>query len=78
MTRAHALALTDQQLKLVQQGARFIPPEIRDWFLRNVADALSNIKQPSDAEVYQAVRDVLTAVQVPVYHLGIHTVGEGD
>jgi hypothetical protein len=43
-----------------------------------VADLLSNIKQPSDAEVFRAVRDVLEAVQVPVYHLGAHIVGDGD
>ena len=76
--RPHALSLSDQQLKLVQQGARFIPPEVRDFYLRKVSDLLSNIKQPSDAEVFRAVRDVLEAVQVPVYHLGIHIVGDGD
>ena len=78
MTRPHALALTDQQLKLVQQGARFIPPEVRDFYLRKVSDLLSNIKRPTDAEVYRAVRDVLTAVRVPVWHLGAHTIGDGD
>ena len=68
--RPHALALTDQQLKLVQQGAKFIPPEVRDFYLRRVSDLLSNIKQPSDAQVFRAVREVLTATRVPVYHLG--------
>lgn len=70
MTRAHALALTDQQLKLIQQGARFMPPEVRDFYLRNISDLLSNIKQPSDADVYKAVNAVLTATRVPLYHLG--------
>ena len=78
MPRPHALALTDQQLKLVTQGARFIPPEVRDFYLRKVSDTLGNIKQPSDADVYKAVSDVLTSVRVPVYHLGVHTVGDGD
>jgi len=76
MTRPHALALTDQQLKLVQQGARFIPPEVRDFYLRRVSDALSNTKPPTDAEVFRAVQAVLTAVRVPVYHLG--AVADGD
>jgi hypothetical protein len=78
MTRAHALSLSDQQLKLVQQGARFIPPEVREFYLRKVSDALSNTKQPTDADVYKAVNAVLTSVRVPVYHLGAHDVGDGD
>jgi hypothetical protein len=76
MTRPHALSLSDQQLKLVQQGARFMPPEVRDFYLRSVADALGNIKTPTDAQVFVAVRDVLTATRVPVYHL--QPVGDGD
>ena len=68
--RPHALSLSDQQLKLIQQGAKFLPPEVRDFYLRNVADLLSNIKQPSDADVYKAVNAVLTATRVPVHHLG--------
>jgi hypothetical protein len=76
MTRPHALSLSDEQLKLVQTGARFIPPEVRDFYLRKVADALGNIKQPTNAEVYRAVCDVLTATRVPVYHL--QPVGDGD
>jgi hypothetical protein len=76
MTRPHALSLSDQQLKLVQTGARFMPPETRDYFLRRVADALSNTKTPTDAQVFVAVRDVLTATRVPVYHFA--GVGDGD
>ena len=68
--RPHALALTDQRLKLVQQGARFMPVEVRDFYLRQVADLLSNTKQPTDADVYKAVNAVLTATRVPVHHLG--------
>jgi hypothetical protein len=68
MTR-NALSLSDQQLKLVQQGARFIPPEVRDYYLRRISDALGTIKQPSNAEVYKAVNEVLNTMQVPVYHL---------
>jgi len=74
----NALSLSDQQLKLVQQGARFVPVEVRDFYLRSVSDALGNKQQPSDAEVFRAVRDVLTAVRVPIYHLGAHNVGDGD
>jgi hypothetical protein len=50
--RAHALSLTDQQMRLVTQGAKFVPPEVRDYFLRKVSDALGNIKTPTDAQVF--------------------------
>ena len=72
------LCLSDQQLKLVQDGARFIPPEIRDFYLRKVSDQLGHIKSPTNADVYQAVTAVLTSVRVPVYHLGVQVVGDGD
>ena len=49
---------------------------MRDFYLCRVADTLSNIKQPSNADVYKAVNDVLTAVKVPVYHFV--GVGDGD
>jgi len=77
MTRAHALSLSDQQLKLVQTGARFVPVEVRDFYLRSVSDALGNVRQPSNADVYKAVTDVLTSVKVPVFHFP-QPVGDGD
>jgi hypothetical protein len=76
MTRPHALALSDKQLALVTQGARFVPVEVRDFYLRSVSDALGNKQEPTDADVYKAVNDVLTAVKVPVYHFV--GVGDGD
>jgi hypothetical protein len=51
---------------------------VRDFYLCRVADTLSNIKQPSNADVYKAVNDVLTSIKVPVFHLGAQTVGDGD
>jgi hypothetical protein len=78
MTRPHALALSDKQMALVTQGARFIPPEVRDFYLRRISDALGNIKQPSNADLYKAVNAVLLSVKVPVYHFGAHIVGDGD
>ena len=66
MTRPHALALTDQQLALVQEGARFIPPEIRDFYLRNIADRLARHPLPDDRALELAIIATLKLLRIPV------------
>ena len=57
MTRAHALALSDRQLKLVQQHAASLSVQQRDTFLRQIADQLRG--EPSDMAVEAAVNTAL-------------------
>ena len=59
MTRAHALALSDRQLKLVQQHAASLSVQQRDAFLRQIADQLRG--EPSDMAVEAAVNTALHA-----------------
>ena len=66
MTRPHALSLSDQQLKLVVTASRLLPVEIREWFLSRIADALSNVRHPADAEVQKAISDLLNSVKTPI------------
>jgi len=65
MTR-NALSLNDRQMKLVVTASRLLPVEIREWFLGRVADALSNIRNPADAEVQRAISDLLNSVKTPI------------
>jgi hypothetical protein len=65
MTRK-GLALSDQQLAVVQAAASLLPIEIRSWFLRRVADALSNIQHPADHQVARAITEVLDSVRMPI------------
>jgi hypothetical protein len=65
MTR-NAISLDDKQLKLVQQAARLVPPEVRDWFLTRVANHLSSKPHPTDRDVQRALTDTLTSVHVAV------------
>jgi hypothetical protein len=62
MTRAHALALSDRQLKLVQQHAVALPVQLRDRYLREIADRLC--AEPSDTAVMQAINIALDRVRV--------------
>ena len=67
--RPHAVSLDDQELWLVQQAAKLLPPEIRDWFLRRVADELGNICHPARDDVHEAITRVLATVNMtlPLY-----------
>ena len=60
MTRAHALALSDRQLKLVQQHAASLSVQQRDAFLRQIADQLRG--EPSNMAVEAAVNAALDRV----------------
>ena len=62
MTRAHALALSDRQLKLVQQHAASLSVQQRDTFLRQIADQLRG--EPSDMAVEAAVNAALDRVML--------------
>ena len=67
--RPHALSLDDSELRLVQQAAKLLPLEIRDWFLRRVADELGNVRHPSSDDVHEAITRVLATVNMtlPLY-----------
>lgn len=62
----NCLSLNDQQLWLIQSAAAALPVEVRDWFLRNVADWLSNNPRPTTQQVHQAVTTVLTSASIPI------------
>jgi hypothetical protein len=53
MTRAHALSLSERQLRLVQQSAAALPVGMRDRYLREIADQLRG--EPNDTAVEAAV-----------------------
>ena len=61
MTRAHALALSDRQLKLVERHAATLPQAMRDCYLRTIADSLRGT--PSDTAVEQAINIALDRVR---------------
>ena len=60
MTRPHALSLSDRQLRIVQQHAASLPVQLRDAYLRQIADQLTG--QPSDLAVEAAVNAALDRV----------------
>ena len=60
MTRAAALSLSDRQLKMVQQHAAALPVQLRDHYLRSIADQLRG--EPSDPAVAQAINLALDRV----------------
>src|SRR5262245_8908790 len=55
------LRLTDEQLNQVMRTAAPIPPELRDEYLRRVADQLRGLEF-GDGEVYRACRRAAKAV----------------
>ena len=60
MSRAQALSLSDRQLKLVQHHAAALPVEMRDRYLRTIADSLRGT--PTDTAVEAAVNAALDRV----------------
>jgi hypothetical protein len=60
----HALALTDQQMRLVERAARSLPVAQRDQYLQAVAAQLAGT--PADPAVEEAVNVALDRVQ-PVF-----------
>jgi hypothetical protein len=62
------MALTDHQLKTVQQAASMLPLHARDSFLRSVANRLSPHAAPTDADIARAVSFVLNCRGVAVGH----------
>lgn len=58
--RSHALSLSDRQLKLVQQHAAALPQQLRDHYLRSIADQLRG--EPTDTAVAQAINVALDRV----------------
>ena len=60
MTRPHCLALSDRQLKLVQQHAAALPQQLRDHYLRSIADQLRG--EPTNSAVAQAINLALDRV----------------
>ena len=60
MTRAQAVSLSDRQLRLVQQHAAGLPVQLRDRYLREIADRLC--AKPSDAAVEVAINLALDRV----------------
>jgi hypothetical protein len=53
------LALTDNQLDLVQRAAALLPLHDRDHFLRSLANRMGNVAHPSDHDVQDAVDFIL-------------------
>ncbi len=61
MTRAHCVSLSDHQLRLVQRHAVPLPVQLRDRYLRSIADGLTG--ECSDAAVMHAINRALDAVR---------------
>ena len=60
MSRAKAVSLSDRQLRLVQHHAAALPVELRDHYLRTIADSLRGT--PTDTAVEAAVNAALDRV----------------
>jgi hypothetical protein len=67
------LALTDQQLALLQNAAALIPPHDRQSFLRSVANRLPS--SPSDDDVAVALRLVLSGRGLAVHRTALKIPG---
>lgn len=59
-------SLSDQQMKIVQQGAALLPVNARDAFLRSVAGRLTDIEILTHTAVGTAVNLVLSTRGVSV------------
>jgi hypothetical protein len=53
-------------MKLLQEGARLLPPDVRNWYLCHVCDTLGGKSHPTTAEVQAAIVKVFTAVHTPI------------
>lgn len=58
----HPLALTDDQLRAVMDGARMVPPQWRDRFLSGIADRLGPLDTVSNDAVTEALHLVLDRI----------------
>jgi hypothetical protein len=54
------LALTDQQLNIVQRAPRLLAPSARDTILRSIASRWSDTPHPSDGDAQAAVQFILS------------------
>lgn len=63
--RAHALSLDNEGLRLVEQAAKLVPPEIRHWLLQRISDELGNVRHPDHHQVHRAVTKVIASAHVP-------------
>jgi hypothetical protein len=59
------LSLTDHQLALIKQAAKYVSIDRRDEFLRGVASHLG--AEPSDATVQAAIDTQLAVNKLPVF-----------
>ena len=66
MTKPLPLALSDEQLALVQQGAEGLPPEWHGRFLDAVADQLLLRDNITDTDLDHAVAAVLIRIMMAV------------
>jgi hypothetical protein len=64
MTKPRPLALSDEQLALVQQGAKGLPPEWRDRYLDAVVEELLLLDNITDTGVTHAVAAVLVRIMM--------------
>jgi hypothetical protein len=64
MTKPRPLALSDEQLALIQQGAKGVPPEWRDRFVDAVVDESLLLDNITDADVNHVVTVVLLRIMM--------------
>jgi hypothetical protein len=64
MTKPRPLALSDEQVALVQHGAKGLPPEWHDYFVAAVAEELLPLDNITDADVNGAVAVVLLRIMM--------------
>jgi hypothetical protein len=64
MTKPRPLALSDEQLALIQQGEKGVPPEWRDRFVDAVVDESLLLDNITDADVNHAVTVVLLRIMM--------------
>jgi len=60
------LAMTDAQIESVKQAAALLPPTARDNFMRSVAGALAHTSRPTDRELLDVLRLLLSERGVAV------------
>lgn len=61
MSKQTALALDDGQMNQLLAAAELLPTPSRDAFLRSVANRLSDISNPTNADISDAITFVLSS-----------------
>jgi hypothetical protein len=66
LPRSSPISLSDEQLSVVMSAASLLPQGDRDRFLKEVADALRDVRELGDGVLGRTIRDVLGSYWRPL------------